>query len=98
MLRQTKTPTTASHDLELSHRHQGWKQGGDEGADERNVVEREGDHAPFEGKGNPALQANAPTRTPVATLISVRTSIYLRIFTAVAALPCRRIRAVSGWR
>ena len=51
-----------------------------------------------ERNGSPAAQANAPTRTPVATLINVRTSMYLRIFSAVSALPCRTIRAFSGLR
>src|ERR1700733_1499654 len=75
---------------ELSHRQQGWKERGDEWADERDVVKRERDDAPFEREWQ--------SGKPGARLISVRTSIYLRSFTAVAALPCRRMREVSGRR
>ena len=44
---------------------------------------------------SPAIQAKAPTSTPVARLICVLTSMYLRIFCAVAALAASTMRAVS---
>ena len=40
-------PRTACHDAELRHREQGREQRRDERPDERDVVQREGDDAPF---------------------------------------------------
>ena len=95
MLRQTKTPTTASH-VELRHRHQGWKQSGDERADEWNIIEGEGDHAPFEGEGqsgDPCERAdeNAGRRAHQCAHLHIFAD-----FPAVAALPCRTIASAFG--
>ena len=75
-LRQANTASAACHDVELRQREQRRENGRDERADERDVVEREGDDAPFGRELQPGERGEAPRpAAPVARLISVRISM-----------------------